>query len=1491
MAGTSAAILALVITAAIVINSGALDLFAKKQIVSLFNNEFRGRLEIRAVHLHFPDGVVIEAPRILEEGELEPAIAADRITLNFNFLSLLKPRITSLSFKECLVDGFRGRIIGQKSGRFNLQDIFTRRNPDKPEVLAIGKFRSRILRVRNGSLLYAPLNAPSYDLRSLTVDISKVFVAKYEFMGSIERLQFTIPDRGFTLRKGTAMVAFSSVRSEVIGLDLETAKSRARLSVSMDGLDLFSDEGRKSVSNSPAFLHIESILLSTDDLNRIYPVPALPEGSYMISGDAKGTLRDLQIMPSTIEHNDSRLAFKGELLNTLDRKNLSFRLQFDKSKISAGLLEKLLVDDRQKQLARDSGGIEFSGLLQGRPTNVLTDISFTTRLGSGSVAINTAKISSGRYQADGTFAIEKLQPHRLLGIEGMKSGFSGSGTIQGVFDSKRGVESGHMEAAVMNAFWQNQQASSGSMILDFKERKLDASVDLKDGDVSGIIMAGTVDFSAQTPAYELGGSVKGVDLSKATASAEFATNLNGTFDVRGEGFDPASLNMSAHMLFAPSSIDSYKIRDQTAISAAIVQSPGSSTITFKSDFMDLALQGSASLSEVMGTVRMAAASISRELGFSSTAPGGFTASPFEFSFKTTVRDLEPLRPFLPFRDIQMQGTSEGKASWSGGQLTLDGITGIDRFRYGSMLRLDNMGMTTTLKCSTTGVSSASLSGTASSLIIAGKELKNMRVLSSFDKGVLDTSMDLADTQFDQTLSASFRAQRTGSMGTLTVNRLALSSPEGVWQATPGSTIDFASTFVRFNRFRFGKQNQSIVFDGMLSSTLPGTFQGTMSNVELSEMKRFFLDPSLDQLSGQANARISVSGRPGEKTSELDFRGSDVVFNDISIGELHLTANHSGEHLLFNLESHVPNQSKETARTASVNTIKGSGSIPLILNFSPFQVRIPENRPLDASLRSDDLSAKFLVYVVPFFSEAEGIIPTNLRITGTMPRPDIYLTTSLNDTRIRIAPTEVPYQVTGEVKGSPSRIEISNMKFRDSLQGTGSISGLVRLEGLKPTSLELTGNCRRLLLYNKKDKKDDTSYGTITGTSNDLRLSGELTAPTAEGELMLTSADFFLYRKGSNESAKYIGVEKFIEFVPRHPAPAPPAGLETAAPTVSPQFHFNLIDILQIRNLRLTCNVPLRGTMIFDRIRGERIEASVNNLSLSVNKFQQQFSLLGSVDIIGGKYTFSNSNFDLENGGRITWNNDEIRNGHLNNVYGGKQISAYDAQSGERDNVKLLIAVSGTIDTPNVRMGYFLNDDSVPYSSVNMIGSQTSHVDANADLNVISMLLSRQWYIPPDRQSRSGNLPVSSVGVSAGTGLLSSQISNIVQGIAGLESFNINVGTDSNGTLSGLELYYALLIPGTSGKVRFIGTSSTPTVRNNTVQNYYGSSQKIEYRINPKVYIEAFRSYGQTGGGSIYSNLEKPTENWGVSMSYRERFHTWNQFWNHIIGRKEKKEKP
>jgi hypothetical protein len=797
-------------------------------------------------------------------------------------------------------------------------------------------------------------------------------------------------------------------------------------------------------------------------------------------------------------------------------------------------------------------------------------------------------------------------------------------------------------------------------------------------------------------------------------------------------------------------------------------------------------------------------------------------------------------------------------------------------------------MKASIKCVPAGLSTAAVSGTAASMTVIGKELKNLHLVSSFDKGRLTTDFDLAMPQFEQKLSAAFRAQRTGQSATVTIDKLQLSSPQGVWQTIAGSTFDIAPTYARFNRFRFFKADQSVEFDGMLSSTLPGTFQCTLSNINLAEANHFLLDPNLNPLTGHANARFTVSGKPGAKTSVLDLRCSDVSYDEMKIGTIHMTADHSGDRLRFDLESRGSQTVSGGTQSPSINTIRGSGSIPLLLNYSPFQVRLPENRPLQASFHSDDLSAKFISYAVPLFDYAEGIIPTDLRIAGSMPRPDIFLTARMNDTKIRVAPTQVTYRINGEVTGTPSRIEIGNLKISDNLQGTGSISGMIRLEGLNPRSVNIAGTFRNLLLYNKKDLKDDTSFGTITGTTENLRFYGELTSPTAEGELTVTSADFSLYRKGSNESAKYIGVEKFIEFVPRRPAAKPATTVKTK-PSGYPQFHYNLLDILQIRNLKLNCYVPLKGTIIFDRIRGERIEALTNNLSLIVNKVDQRFSLFGSIDIVGGKYTFSNSSFDLENGGRITWNNEEIRDGHLNNIYGGRQVSAYDAQTGERDNVKLLIAVSGTVEAPNVRMGYYLNDDLQPYSAVNMIGRQTSHIDPNADLNVISMLFSRQWYLNPERQAGGGNIPVSSVGVSAGTGMLSSQLSSIVQDFAGLESFNVNVGTGTNGNLSGLELYFAMLVPGTNGKIRFIGTGSTPGSRNNTTTNYYGSSQKIEYRVNPKVYVEAFRSYGMNNNDATYSNLQKPTENWGVSVSYREKFHTWSQFWDHVTGKKQKKE--
>ncbi|NTV02675.1 MAG: translocation/assembly module TamB [Chlorobiaceae bacterium] len=1494
MAAFSAGLLALVVVAAVVINSGAFNMVVRQRIEALFNETYRGRLQLREVRLNFPDRVTLIEPAIYAEHAAEPALSASLISGRFNFLSLIKPKLTTLSFNELDADGFRGRIVAEPDGRLNLERIFTERDPNKPKTLDIQHVRCRHTSIRNASIFYAPKSGEHYDIRSLYLEASRILIGDKELMGSVSRLQFSMPDRGFRIRKGSGMLSFSEARSEVIGLDIETDRSRARLSLSFDGLDLFSGITLRKFSKSPAFLHVESIQLHSDDINRIKPMPALPAGLYTIRGDARGTLEELHILPVVAEHDGSRLAFKGELLNLPDPQNLSLKLQFDKSKLSSGMLEKIAGTENLRRLARESGGIAFSGLVHGKPDRWLTDMAFETKVGRGSVAVETNRAADGRYQANGTFALEKTVPNRLFGIDRASSGFSGSGSFRTAFTTAGAVESGHLEAAVTSAFWQQQKVSSGSIVLDFTGSSLSTTADLQNTDGSALNMTGSIDLATPNPSYRASGTMRKLDLSRASGSGEFTTNLNGTFDIRGQGFDPASMNLHADLIFSPSSINDFEISDRSIVSLGIVQSPASSSLSLSSSFMDLSLQGNASLSQVLGTVRLASSCISRETGSPGPVPATLPAAPFAFDYRMTVRNVAPLAPLLGTRAFRFQGTSSGKASWTGGVLSIDSDIGIGRIDSGKSLGLAGAAFKGTLRCDKAGISSASLSGTAETATVAGKELKSLQVGATYINSLLTATLDLAVPQYQEKLSTSFLVRRSGRLSTLTFRKLALSTPNGVWQASPDATIDVTSAYMRFNRIGISKGGESVEFDGLLSSSQPGTFVCNLTNIELAELKQFMLDQRLELLSGRANARLTVSGSPGAKTSSLELRASGVAYNELRLGSVHLTAAHSGDRVRFDLDTRNP---QGAAGQQSVNTIKGTGTVPLILGYSPFRLEIPERRPMDVTFHSDDLSAKFLVFTVPFFDDAEGIIPTDLRISGSLPRPDVFLTSRLNETRIRVEPTQVPYFVTGQVNGTPSGIDLGSLRIRDTLQGSGTISGFIRLEGLAPKSVDLSGTCRNLLVYSKKDRKDDTSFGTIQGSTDSFRFYGDLSAPTAEGAFNVTAADFSIYRTGSNESAKYIGVEKFIKFVPRHPS-AKPAAMVTAVQETSPEFRQALLDILQISQLRLTCNVPIRFKVIFDRIRGERLETSVNSMSLNISKVRQRFNLFGSVDIVGGKYTFSNAYFDLENGGQVIWNNQEIRNGALENLYGVKLVSASDSQTGERDNVKLLLAIGGTINEPNVRMGYYLNDDIQPYASTNSIGRQSSHIDPNADLNVISMLLSRQWYLHPERQGRGGNFAASSVGVSAGTGMLSSQISGLVQGLAGLESFNVNMGTGSDGTLRGVELYFALQVPGTGGKVRFIGTGSTPTggTGNGTTaaSNTYGSSQKIEYRVSPKVYVQAYRSYGQSGSEGATTNLQTPTENWGASVAYRERFHTWGQFLHRLFGGgkgKEKKAEP
>ena len=1485
--------LLLSLTALIVLNSGMLDRFARERVLALFNEKFYGRLELEELHLQFPNQVVVIRPRIYGPGETRAALEAETIALRFNILQLLQPDIRSLSFRRLTAKRLNARVVEESNGRLNLDLVFKSRDPDSTKA-PLDHFFCKKLQVQNSLISFStkrgrPAMVP-LEANALNLELSSFTVKKNFLRGTLEAVHFRLPQKGLLLRQASGKFLFSESRSELLALNVAANQSHADFSVTLDHFNIFSRQRQKELALASSFLNVQELALQSDDLKLFYPSFVMPPGIYTLKGDAKGKKENVKLLGALLKYKKSKIALKGELLNLLDKSAFAYELQCDSSKIASTFVDFFLKEGPLKEIARKGGDISFVGSAKGSLRGVKGVVSARSLFGEFSLDGEASRGDLEQLQTKGSFAVKKCKPHLFLGEESGKSMLNATGSFEGRGVGTR-VSGLSVEMKLADSFWQNQPLQEGLVAVTYEGELLKGSVFLKNN-LTSFSLDGDLNLNESVARYRASGKTTALDLSKILGPQVVPTDLNGAFAVQGSGFDSKLINVAASLQFLPSSVNGFQLKERSKIAVEVVQSAASSRASITSDFLDLFAEGNYSFEELVALGRLTASALRREVTTQNiwrTAPPlpvtatGMLKRPFTLKYRISAKDISPLVLFFPVQGIVVQGSAEGSAVYRNEQCLLGASLHLVKLNAHEDFAVENLFMKGDVVCSSSGVPNASVTGRASSLTFKGKKSGETGFLATYTPSRLEGAIDLAVDEPAEKLSTTFTVTKSDPGYDLLFHRLSVNDSSGLWQAEENSHLLLGREAARFNHFTITKGVQQAVLHGELSNAASGSFQCSLKNLELNELKRMVMNPSFNKLAGTINASLTVSGRPDAKTSSLTVSGKDIRYDDILIGILQANALHNGKQLRFELHSSPATPEKIAEKTAPLmNTIDGSGTIPLAISYYPLNFRIPEQESIGAILRSENLSAQFLRYVLPFFESAEGIIPTTLTIGGTTPRPDVYLAAHLQNTAITIEPTQVAYRLDGDVSVTPNAVELREIKVSDKNNGNGVINGVVRLEKLRPAGLDLMGKFQRLLLFNKKDKEDETSFGTITGSTRMIMLHGTLSEPIIEGELRVDAADFSLYRLGANESAKYVGVEKFIEFIPRYPAQNRAERDKRTASAQPVEFYHSLIDILQIKNLRLSSNEPLKLTVIFDRLRGEQLESVSNNLSLMVSKNNQQYQLFGSVNVMGGKYKFSNSNFDLQDGGKINWNNVDIRSGVMDNLYGSKAISVSNQQNGERDTVKLLLAITGTLNNPQVAMGYYLNDQTQPFASVNMIGGQSSQIDSNAELNVISLLLYKQWYIRPGSSGANSAFAVSSVGLSAGTGILSSRISRLIQNVGGLESFNINVGMDKRGALSGLDLYFALSVPGTDGKVRFIGTGTSPGNKETTTANYYGTAQKIEYRITPKVSFEASRSYGQNGSATSGTNLQKPAETWGASLSYKERFQSWDQFWKHLI---------
>ncbi|MBC8041993.1 MAG: hypothetical protein IAF08_00985 [Rhizobacter sp.] len=743
--------------------------------------------------------------------------------------------------------------------------------------------------------------------------------------------------------------------------------------------------------------------------------------------------------------------------------------------------------------------------------------------------------------------------------------------------------------------------------------------------------------------------------------------------------------------------------------------------------------------------------------------------------------------------------------------------------------------------------------------------------------------------------------------TADVRNLTLATQDYLWQIEKGSRVLISKDLVNIEDFRLSNGDQQLAVKGQLDPAGGGRLSLNVKNFDLAEIKKFIFENPDETLTGKINLVANVEGTLANPKINAALYADGFAYNTIDMGNIEFKTDYSDKRMKFTLNANLDSLRYDSLKIArkGFNRIKGSGTVPMDLSLAgDVPKRLLETEDVSVRVESSDMTAAIIEFFLPFFEGTSGQIGLLATVDGRFPKPNINVNASARGVRTTVAPTAAVYELNGDFSITPDEIKWDDVTMKDDDRGTASMDGLLKMKFFAPESIEITAAMNRFKLMDKRESDDDAPFGNLVGTSERLRFYGSLDRPHLDGSLDIQAGGRLIMYKGSGgSSAKFAEANKFISFVAREDTSldarlrknltlntAIDEFAETPAEkkkTVS-AYQQSFVDILEM-NIRLQTLGKITFGYIMDRYLVDQLMADVE-AKLTLQKEGQTYKVNGTATTVGNSsyYNYYGNRFDILSGGTIDWANADF-SGSLLDMFAERKVTRVaNPQQPEEDpeEVVLYIHLGQTLDNMQIDMGYRTSKDGKFYKAASAQTSVFATLTAQqaddpyAELNFVRVLIARQWQQKPGANA-GGTLStgtLASAGLSAGTGLVSSYLSKIASGIDGVRDVNIGLAQDRDGALTGVDFSVAYAVPGTEDRLTVIGAGTTASRNSvssagNTGSSFLGSTIKLEYRLNNRVNLEAFRSTEQSSGAIGSSNLQ---ELWGIGASYREEFRSWSE---------------
>lgn len=613
------------------------------------------------------------------------------------------------------------------------------------------------------------------------------------------------------------------------------------------------------------------------------------------------------------------------------------------------------------------------------------------------------------------------------------------------------------------------------------------------------------------------------------------------------------------------------------------------------------------------------------------------------------------------------------------------------------------------------------------------------------------------------------------------------------------------------------------------------------------------------ISGKATGTVRITSPMKSKGILVDMICDSTSIAGKPVGTLNVGSSWDEMFNLFNITAN--------------NDLDGKSTLDLTGKYTP------KIRNIDATVKLDSLQAGYLQPILEgTFENVSGFISGEIGIEG--PIDDFSITsneTRLDDGRLTVEYTKVPYIVDGNFHIDDSGIHFDNMKGRDRYTGTATINGGILWNGLKDLSMNTYISCDEMEGINLTEEQNEYFYGNAFGTGN-VSITGPMssiemnvdvvTAKHGNLHIPVSAAS----KTGSSNMLKFTEKKEDVKIDPYE------AMILSLSQKEEKEAEF-------ISNLHINTTTDVDAYIEIDKAAGHVLKGNGNG-KIEIRTSDDMFDITGDYTLTNGSYRFValgmvNRDFSIQDGSSITFNGDILESDlNIDAMYSTKvSLSTLIADTTSvttRRTVDCGINITGKLRNP--RLAFSIDIPELDPTIESKVRSALSTED-KVQKQFLSLLLSNSFV--PDEQA----------GIFNNSALLYSNVSEIMAGQLNniLQKFNIPVdlGLNYQPNEKGNDVFdVAVSTQMFNNRVVVNGSVGNKQYTSGTGQSDVVGDLDIEVKLNRS---GALRLTVFSHSADSYTNYLDNSQRNGVGIMYQTEFNSLKQFFINMFSGKKKRQ--